>query len=38
MILPENVYMYKNLRKKQKMIDINNKIMLEKEKNEKKIY
>ena len=36
MILPENVYMYKNLRKKQKMIDINNKIMLEKEKNEKK--
>ena len=37
MILPENVYMYKNLRKKQKMIDINNKIMLEKEKNEKKL-
>ena len=36
MILPENVYMYKNLRRKQKMIDINNKIILEKEKNEKK--
>lgn len=37
MILPENVYMYKNLRRKQKMIDMNNKIMLEKEKNEKKL-
>jgi len=37
MILPENVYMYKNLRRKQKMIDMNNKILLEKEKNEKKL-
>ena len=37
MILPENVYMYKNLRRKQKMIDMNNKILLEKEKNKKKL-
>ena len=35
MILPENIYMYKNLRKKQKMIDENNRIKLEKEKNAK---
>ena len=35
MILPENVYMYKNLRKKQKMIDIHNNILAEKKKNGK---
>ena len=34
MILPENVYMYKNLRKKQKMIDEYNRIMYEKKKRE----
>ena len=35
-ILPENVYMYKNLRKKQKMIDIKNNILMEKKNGVKK--
>ena len=35
MILPENVFMYKNLRKKQKMLDEYNKMKEEKEKKEK---
>ena len=35
MILPENKYMYKNLRKKQKMIDECNKMLFEKQKREK---
>ena len=39
MILPENIFMYKNLRKKQKMIDEKNRIKMEKAKkdNNKKI-
>ena len=35
MILPESIFMYKNLRKKQKLIDENNKIKMEKEKKDK---
>ena len=35
MILPENEYMYRNLRKKQKMIDEYNKMLFEKQKMEK---
>ena len=34
MILPENIFMYKNLRKKQKMIDEKNRIKMEKAKND----
>ena len=37
MILPENVFMYKNLRKKQKMIDEINKIKSEKEEKDKNL-
>ena len=36
-ILPENVFMYKNLRKKQKMIDEINKIKSEKEEKDKNL-
>ena len=36
MILPENEYIYKNLRKKQKMIDIQNEKLLSQEKKNKK--
>ena len=35
MILPENKYMYKNLRKKQRMINEINKMMLQKQREEK---
>ena len=35
MILPENKYMYKNLRKKQRMINEINKMMLQKQRGEK---
>ena len=37
MILPESVYLYKNIRKKQKMIDAVNEIKREEEENRKQI-
>ena len=37
LILPENKYMYKNLRKKQRMINENNEILLQKQKGEKEL-
>ena len=36
MILPENVFLYKNIRRKQKMLDAINKIKREEEENKKK--